>query len=79
MENPNVTKEQVARLKACESAEEVLALAKQEGIELTDAQLDAVSGGWGGDTPNCPYCGSSNVDDWGGTGSCNNCGAVFVF
>lgn len=37
--------EQIAKVKACKSQEEMLALAKQEGIELTDEQLEAVSGG----------------------------------
>ena len=30
---------------ACKSAEELMELAKSEGIELTDDQLDAISGG----------------------------------
>ena len=40
-----LTEEQIAKIKACKSQEEMLALAKQEGIELTDEQLEAVSGG----------------------------------
>lgn len=41
----NFTPEQVERAKACKTAEELFALAKQEGVELTDEQLDQVSGG----------------------------------
>ena len=45
-----LTKEQAERAAACESAAELQAPAKSEGIELTDVQvsddeLDAVSGG----------------------------------
>ena len=29
----------------CKNAEELMALAKSEGIELTDEQMDAISGG----------------------------------
>ena len=40
-----LTQEQIAKAKACKNSEELLALAKEEGIELTDEQLEAVSGG----------------------------------
>ena len=40
-----LTEEQIARIKACKTQEEVLKLAKKEDIELTDEQLEAVSGG----------------------------------
>ena len=62
-----LTEEQIAKVKACKSQEELLAFAKQEGIELTDEQLEAVSGGVClvqevGDTrKTCPECGSKNV------------------
>ena len=45
-----LSEEQIAKVKACKSQEEMLALAKEEGIELTDEQLEAVSGGSCGDT-----------------------------
>ncbi len=44
------------------TAEELIALAEQKGIELSDEQLERVSGGntgWTGHT--CPNCGSSNT------------------
>ena len=41
-----LTKEQISKVKACESSEEILQLAKSEGIELTDEQLAAVAGGY---------------------------------
>ena len=40
-----LTEEQIAKVKACKTNEEVLALAKAEGFELTNEQLEAVSGG----------------------------------
>ena len=33
------------KVKACTSAEEILALAKDEGYELSDAELEEVAGG----------------------------------
>ena len=56
-----LTEEQLAKIKACKDQEEILALAKKEGIELTDEQLAAVSGGCT-ERPNppCPHCGKSN-------------------
>ena len=40
-----LSEEQIAKVKACSNHEELLALAKEEGIELTDEQLNAISGG----------------------------------
>jgi len=40
-----LTDEQIAKVKACKNAEEVLALAKSEGVELTSEQLETVNGG----------------------------------
>ena len=40
-----LTPEQRARAKQCKSAEELLALAKEEGYELTDDELEGISGG----------------------------------
>ena len=40
-----LTEEQIERIKKCKNQEELLALAKEEGIELTNEQLEAISGG----------------------------------
>lgn len=40
-----LSEEQIAEVKACKNSDELLKLAKKEGIELTDEQLAAVSGG----------------------------------
>ena len=52
-----------AKLKGCETAEEILALAREEGYELSDSELEGVSGGWG----NCGNYTSQICDDhnWG--------------
>ena len=62
-----LSEEQIAKIRECKNTEEVLAIAKEEGIELTDEQLEAVSGGnclvqEVGDTSKiCPECSSKNV------------------
>ena len=58
-----LTDEQLAKVKACKSSEELLALAKAEGIQLSDEQLAAVNGGCGVPTRpgKCPKCGSGHI------------------
>ena len=57
-----LTEEQISKAKACKNQEELLALAKAEGIELSDEQLEAVSGGWCSETTEpCPKCGSTSI------------------
>ena len=53
-----LTPEQIEKVKACKNQEELLKIAKEEGIELTDEQLDAVSGG--ACTPSNPKCKQCN-------------------
>lgn len=61
-----LTEEQIARVKACKGPEEIMAIAKQEGVELTDEQLEAINGGGcTKETPDCPNCGSDYVDSLG--------------
>ena len=60
-----LSEEQIAKVKSCKSQEEILKLAKEEGIELTDEQLEAVSDGSGyAASMVCPNCGSHNVDSY---------------
>ena len=82
-----LTEEQIKKVEACKSSEEILSLAKAEGVELTDEQLAAVSGG--GlcvSNKHCPKCGSkdvekipshqhTNYDDF----ECNDCGHRWRF
>ena len=75
-----LSEEQIAKLNQCSNQEEILALAKQEGVELTDEQLEAVSGGCGKIT--CPKCGSENIGNNKLNNSnrryvCNDCDYIF--
>ena len=73
-----LTDEQITRVKNCNNSEELLAMAKQEGVELSDEQLNAISGGcynsssverYEIDNMQCPECLNSHCmekvsDDW---------------
>ena len=48
-----LTEEQIAKVRACEDPRDLLQLAKDEGVELNEEQLNAVSGGG---------CSNSNSD-----------------
>ena len=50
LEFNDLTEEQKAKALACKTPEDLLALAEAEGVDLTDEELTAISGGW---TP-CP-------------------------
>ena len=72
-----LTKEQIAKAKACKSQEELISYAKSEGIELTEDQLEAVNGGLC-EAGQCPQCGSQNTSKgWtvleGDYGHCLDC------
>ena len=55
----DLTAQQKEKALACKMPEELVKFAKEEGIELTDEQLDSISGGWG---PECDdYNGYDNV------------------
>ena len=45
MEFNDLSPELKEKARACETVEEVIALVKEEGIELSDAELENVSGG----------------------------------
>ena len=71
-----LSEEQIAKVKACKNQEELLALAKEEGVELSEEQLTAVSGG-ACTTTSCPKCHSTNFGrfTYGGWEyhECRNC------
>ena len=58
-----LTEEQIAKVKACKNSDELLEMAKKEGIELTDEQLEAISGG---------ACSGEDKDDKKDKGPTNN-------
>ena len=76
--------EQIAKVKACNNHEELLKLAKEEGIELSNEQLETISGGGAcsvisdiGDKINpsdCPKCGANNPKKDGNLRICKKCG-----
>ena len=53
-----LTPEQIQKVKSCKSQEEILALAKAEGIQLTDEQLNTIAGGF-----TCGYTNAPNPED----------------
>lgn len=80
-----LSKEQIAKVKACKNNEELLALAKAEGVQLADEQLNAISGGcynsssverYEIDEMQCPVCLNRHCmekvsDDWYRCKYCN--------
>jgi transposase-like protein len=56
-----LTEEQIKKVHECDSVEEILALAKAEGVELNDEQLEAINGGCSKAVYTCPQCGSRDI------------------
>ena len=73
-----LTEEQIEKIKNCKSRDEILELAKNEGIQLNDEQLEAVTGGACTGYAHCPRCGSPDFSDdyifFGVEFHCNTCG-----
>ena len=42
----DISSELKEKILACKTPEDILALAKEEGYELSDEELDGISGGW---------------------------------
>ena len=76
------------------SAGDILAIAAEEGIELTDDQLDGIAGGEWYDSASstsveCPWCGSTDVTHLGANSQgnphggdswqCNSCESIFDY
>lgn len=49
-----LTEDQIAKVKACDNTNDLLQLAKDEGVELTSEQLEAISGGCSKQTQHNP-------------------------
>ena len=60
----NLTPEMREKVLACKTPEEILALAKEAGRELTEEELEAVAGGGEGWTSivQCPLCLGLNTE-----------------
>ena len=57
MEFDDLSDEQKAQVMACKTADELVALAKAQGVELSDEQLDSIAGGdsfWCPTATSCP-------------------------
>ena len=57
MEYMDLTEEQKAKVMACKTVEELIALAEAEGVELSDEQLNSIAGGdsfWCPTATSCP-------------------------
>lgn len=46
MEFKDLTPSQQEKVRTCETPKDLMALAKEEGYELTDDELAGISGGW---------------------------------
>lgn len=57
----NLSPELKAKAEACQTTEELLELASVEGVELSDEQLEAISGGapWDSCEEFNPFCGEN--------------------
>lgn len=81
-----LSEEQIAKVKACKNEEELLDLAKAEGVELTDEQLQSVTGGGCFSSNKCPNCGSTDFKEetyYDKAGAkdfctCNKCGRKWM-
>ena len=69
------------KARACGSVQELLALAKEEGVPVPEEALAAIAGGADSESdgckppvPPCPKCGSDNTFFNGYCCQCNNCG-----
>ena len=70
---------QIAKVKSCRTQDELLMLAKDEGIELNDEQLEAVSGGLctGPTCPNCQSKDTKHVGNYTALFECQDCKTRF--
>ena len=74
-----LTEEQIKKVKSCKNESELLSLAKEEGVELTEEQLNSVNGGCFSSDDKCPHCGDKgphNVIEGSNYKKlfCRNCG-----
>ena len=74
----NAIKETLGR--ADKAPEEILALAKEQGVELSDAQIDQISGGgWSGYYVVCSICGKRfGVEEDTTHVKCPHCGSMIL-
>lgn len=76
-----LTKEQIEKFSECKSANEILVLAKHEGLNLTSEQIEAIDGGELSENfLTCPKCGCPGAKEIGnGKYHCPYCGHDFKY
>ena len=47
MKKEDLSPELKEKTKSCKTTEELMELAREEGVELSDEQLEGIAGGWG--------------------------------
>ncbi len=63
MRTQDMTPEQIEEAKKLATPEQMLAYARDNGIDLTDDEMDSIAGGYGsGEAIVCPYCGSTDIN-----------------
>ena len=76
MKYSELTDEQKCRIDDAKGPEEIMEMAKAEGYELTDEELEDIAGGsfWMNEYY-CPMCGSHDVAVWqnSNSGHCYSC------
>ncbi len=61
MRTEDMTPEQLEEVKSLQTPEEMFAYAKDNGIDLTEEEMDSISGGDWFLSARCPKCKSKNV------------------
>lgn len=77
----DMTPEQLAKAEKCTTAQELLDFIRDEGIQLSDEDLEKATGGVSWDTRRtqmgiCPLCSGQNVQQHGFLLYCNDCQSV---
>ena len=70
----DISPELKEKARACKTPNEMLALAKKEGVKVPDEDLERIAGGQGWELPDCPNCGSSKTHNNGSGYGCKACG-----
>ena len=80
MEFKDLTPEQQEKANACATAGELADLAKSEGIELSDEQMDQLAGGWDSESYGAVYhCATQiRVPEGAGSVTCPVCGGLII-
>ena len=79
MRTQDMAPEQIEEAKKLATPEQMLAYARDNGIDLTDDEVDGIAGGYVRiDGRACPYCGSREIYTApAGTCKCEECEAQF--